>query len=342
MAAKIQLISTDFDGTLVCHASDPVFDPRCMEQIASCKRRARLGDQHRPLRRTCWRKAWRISLSAPARTSSSRANATSFARPSVAGSRTAIGTSAARRLTPSFTTALRPFSPRWSISSAERRRRASFTKPRTGRPDRDERGRDGSADRSSTARGRRSRNSITSATPSTCAFCHADYHKGAALAELSRLTNIRRRRHLRGRRSSQRSLDARRPLRRAPACPANAIAEVKEAVRRAAAGWRRKGTGAGVHEALRHFPWPNTRLTSGGKRAAPSPSRHRRRYTAARPGGSILDQKMSSPVWDDVVGAKNFIPSLRTESLEQFKSSEKFTTRRAPRRSIPSLSMTFL
>ena len=33
MPGKIQLISTDFDGTLVCHASDPVFDRDCMRLI---------------------------------------------------------------------------------------------------------------------------------------------------------------------------------------------------------------------------------------------------------------------------------------------------------------------
>ena len=33
MPSKIQLISTDFDGTLVSHASDPVFDRDCMELI---------------------------------------------------------------------------------------------------------------------------------------------------------------------------------------------------------------------------------------------------------------------------------------------------------------------
>src|SRR4030095_6607330 len=33
MRAKIRLLSTDFDGTLVSHASDPVFDHPCMELI---------------------------------------------------------------------------------------------------------------------------------------------------------------------------------------------------------------------------------------------------------------------------------------------------------------------
>ena len=61
------------------------------------------------------------------------------------------------------------------------------------------------------------------------------------------------RRHLRGGRSSQRPLDARRPDAALPACPANAIAEVKETVRRAGGWVAEKEFGAGVHEALQHF-----------------------------------------------------------------------------------------
>src|ERR1700750_70349 len=33
MTASIRLLSTDFDGTLVAHGSDPVLDRGCMEQI---------------------------------------------------------------------------------------------------------------------------------------------------------------------------------------------------------------------------------------------------------------------------------------------------------------------
>ncbi|MEO8439992.1 MAG: hypothetical protein ABI540_07190, partial [Spartobacteria bacterium] len=38
MPSPIKLISTDFDGTLVSHASDPVFDRACMELIAELQR----------------------------------------------------------------------------------------------------------------------------------------------------------------------------------------------------------------------------------------------------------------------------------------------------------------
>ncbi len=38
MANQIRLLSTDFDGTLVAHASDPVLDHGCMEMIRSLQR----------------------------------------------------------------------------------------------------------------------------------------------------------------------------------------------------------------------------------------------------------------------------------------------------------------
>src|SRR3954463_11656822 len=84
-------------------------------------------------------------------------------------------------------------------------------------------------------------------------FCHADYHKGAALAELSRLLEIPRE-HIfaAGDHHNDISmLDGR--FAKYPACPANAIPEVKEAVRSARGHVASKNHGAGVHEALIHF-----------------------------------------------------------------------------------------
>ena len=84
-------------------------------------------------------------------------------------------------------------------------------------------------------------------------FCHADYHKGAALAELARLTNIGRENIFAcgDHHNDLSMLDGRYAA--LPACPANAIPEVKEAVRRASGWVAEKEAGAGVHEALRHF-----------------------------------------------------------------------------------------
>ena len=84
-------------------------------------------------------------------------------------------------------------------------------------------------------------------------FCHTDYHKGTALEELSRLTKIPHAAIFAAgdHHNDLPMLDGR--YAGLPACPANAIAEVKEAVR-CAGGWvAEKEFGAGVHEALQHF-----------------------------------------------------------------------------------------
>ncbi len=84
-------------------------------------------------------------------------------------------------------------------------------------------------------------------------FCHADYHKGSALGELSRLIGLRRHQvfaagdHF----NDLPMLDG--AYAGKVACPANAIAQVRAAVRRnggcvAAAKW-----GSGIAEAMRHF-----------------------------------------------------------------------------------------
>jgi HAD superfamily hydrolase (TIGR01484 family) len=81
-------------------------------------------------------------------------------------------------------------------------------------------------------------------------FCHADYHKGAALAELSRVLEIPASEiFAAGDHYNDISmLDGR--FAQFPACPANAIPEVKDAVRAARGYVAAKNHGAGVHEAL--------------------------------------------------------------------------------------------
>jgi hydroxymethylpyrimidine pyrophosphatase-like HAD family hydrolase len=84
-------------------------------------------------------------------------------------------------------------------------------------------------------------------------FCHSDYHKGAALAELSRLLEIPRENIFAAgdHHNDISMLDGR--YAQYPACPANAIPEVKDAVQSAGGYAASKGYGAGVHEALLHF-----------------------------------------------------------------------------------------
>jgi HAD superfamily hydrolase (TIGR01484 family) len=84
-------------------------------------------------------------------------------------------------------------------------------------------------------------------------FCHADYHKGAALAELARLLGVRRENIFAAgdHHNDVSMLDGR--FAAMPSCPANAIPEVQHAVRNAGGYIAQKDHGAGVHEALLHF-----------------------------------------------------------------------------------------
>jgi HAD superfamily hydrolase (TIGR01484 family) len=84
-------------------------------------------------------------------------------------------------------------------------------------------------------------------------FCHADYHKGAALAELARLVEIPRQNIFAAgdHHNDVSMLDGK--VAAMPSCPANAIQEVQAAVRNAGGYVAQKDHGAGVHEALLHF-----------------------------------------------------------------------------------------
>ncbi len=89
-------------------------------------------------------------------------------------------------------------------------------------------------------------------------FCHADYHKGAALAELARLIEVPRDNIFAAgdHHNDISMLDGK--FAAMPSCPANAIEEVKAAVRAAGGYVAEKEHGAGVREALLHF-------TNGGR-----------------------------------------------------------------------------
>jgi len=84
-------------------------------------------------------------------------------------------------------------------------------------------------------------------------FCHTDYHKGAALAELARLLEISREEIFAAgdHHNDISMLDGK--VAAMPACPANAIPEVQETVRNAGGYVAQKDHGAGVHEALTYF-----------------------------------------------------------------------------------------
>jgi hypothetical protein len=84
-------------------------------------------------------------------------------------------------------------------------------------------------------------------------FCHADYHKGAALAELARLIEVPRDSIFAAgdHHNDISMLDGK--VAAMPSCPANAIAEVQSAVRSAGGYVAQQEHGAGVYEALLYF-----------------------------------------------------------------------------------------
>jgi hydroxymethylpyrimidine pyrophosphatase-like HAD family hydrolase len=84
-------------------------------------------------------------------------------------------------------------------------------------------------------------------------FCHTDYHKGAALAELARLIDIARENIFAAgdHHNDISMLDGK--VAAMPSAPDNAIPEVKEAVRSAGGYVAQAEHGAGVYEALLHF-----------------------------------------------------------------------------------------
>jgi hypothetical protein len=84
-------------------------------------------------------------------------------------------------------------------------------------------------------------------------FCHLDYHKGAALAELARLIDIPRQNIFAAGDHHNDISMLNGEVAGMPACPANAIDEVKTAVRGAGGYVARRQHGAGVREALEHF-----------------------------------------------------------------------------------------
>ena len=254
MSSKIQLISTDFDGTLVSHADDPVFDRDCMALIRELQRDGAiwaintgrsvdlleegLEDFAFPLQpdfiltseRDVFRpseRGWEPYGDWNARCAQAHAELYATASSVLAEVVDFVSRQTKARVI------YEANEPAGLIATSEEEMdrltefidRAKANEPKF----------------------HYQRNTVY------LRFCHADYHKGAALKELSRLTNISHAAIFAAgdHHNDLSMLDGRYAA--FPACPANAIAEVKEAVRQAGGCVAEKEFGAGVHEALRHF-----------------------------------------------------------------------------------------
>jgi hydroxymethylpyrimidine pyrophosphatase-like HAD family hydrolase len=254
MVGKIQLVSTDFDGTLVCHASDPVFDRDCMRLIGDLQKEGTIWaintgrsvalleegledfafpfppdfiltnerDVFRPTAR-----GWEPYGDWNARCAQAHLELYDSAAAILAEVVDYVDQQTKARVIYDAET------PSGLIASSEE--------------EMDQLTRFIDRAREKTPKFHYQRNTVF------LRFCHADYHKGSALAELARLTKTPTSAIFAAgdHHNDLSMLDGRYAA--MPACPANAIAEVKEAVR-SADGWvAEKEAGAGVHEALQHF-----------------------------------------------------------------------------------------
>jgi HAD superfamily hydrolase (TIGR01484 family) len=254
MPGTIQLLSTDFDGTLVSHASDPVFDLQCMELIAELQRGGA---------------AWAINtgrsvglleegledFAFPVQPDFILTSERDVFRPCPRGWEPFgdWNERCARAHAELYGAASSVFGEVVDFVSRKTSARVIYEE---GEPAGLIATSDEEMDRVTEfidrARAKQPKFNYQRNTV-YLRFCHADYHKGAALAELARLTNTPREAIFAAgdHHNDLSMLDGRYAA--LPACPANAIDAVKEAVRGAGGCVAEKEFGAGVHEALRHF-----------------------------------------------------------------------------------------
>lgn len=256
MKRDIKLLSTDFDGTLVCHIGEPILDRQCMEFIADLQREGvvwaintgrsvdllesgltNFGVPIRPdfiltserdiFRPGCNGQKWEAFGDWNAQCARDHAELFDSSQSILAELVDFISQKTKAQLIyhPEGLEGLR------AENEAEMNRIVEFIE---------------------SVRGHQSkfhyqRNTVY------LRFCHADYHKGAALGELARLIDIQRENIFAAgdHHNDISMLDG--TVAGLPACPSNAIPEVKSAVQRAGGYVAEKDHGAGVYEALKYF-----------------------------------------------------------------------------------------
>ena len=256
MSANIRLLSTDFDGTLVAHDSDPVLDPGCLETIRALQEEGAIWAINTG-RSVQLLESGLTDFDFPVHPDFILTSERDIFRPAGNGTRwEAYGdwnSRVARDHAELFASVSSVFAE--VIDFVNRETRARVLYERNGpegliAQDEEEMERIISfidEVRAPHPKFHYQRNTVY------LRFCHADYHKGAALAELSRLIEIpREQTFAAGDHFNDISmLDGR--YAQYPACPSNAIPEVKAAVRDAGGYVAENACGAGVHEALLYF-----------------------------------------------------------------------------------------
>lgn len=257
MSSKIRLISTDFDGTLVAHDSDPVLDPLCLQLIADLQKEGAawaintgrsvellesgLLDFEFPVQPdyilTSERDVYR-----PSQNGTARWEAFGDWNERCARDHAELFTAEDSVLTEVVDFVTQNTQSRLiyhadgvegliAADEAEMERITKFI----------------DAAREKQPKFHYQRNTIY------LRFCHSDYHKGAALAELARLIDVPHANiFAAGDHYNDLSmLDGH--FAGMPACPANAIRLVKDTVENAGGYVAKRAYGAGVHEAMVYF-----------------------------------------------------------------------------------------
>ncbi len=256
MLRNIRLISTDFDGTLVAHASDPVLDPACMAVIAELQKDGAIWAINTG-RSVGLLETGLADLSFPIRPDYILTSERDVFRPSRNG-----GTwepygdwneRCARDHAELFQSAKSVLTE--IVDFVNQKTKARLIYDATGIEGliaEDENEMDRIVQFIDQARAAQpnfhyQRNTVY------LRFSHCSYHKGAALAELSRLLGISARDAFAAgdHHNDISMLDGR--FAAMPACPSNAIDAVQNVVRAAGGYVASKPCGQGVHEALVHF-----------------------------------------------------------------------------------------
>ncbi|MBA3881203.1 MAG: HAD family phosphatase [Chthoniobacterales bacterium] len=256
MRNKIRLLSTDFDGTLVAHAGDPVLDSQCMQLIRDLQSDGAIWAINTG-RSVDLLESGLTDFDFPCRPDFILTSERDVFRPCENGRRwEAYGdwnSRVAKDHAELFTSAASVLDD--VLDFVNQNTRARIVQDQHG-PEgliaQDEVEMDRitkfiDAARETQPKFHYQRNTVY------LRFCHADYHKGAALAELARLTGVPRgATFAAGDHFNDLSmLDGR--YADFPACPGNAIPDVKQAVRNAGGYVAQSHCGAGVHEALLYF-----------------------------------------------------------------------------------------
>ena len=256
MPSEIRLLSTDFDGTIVCRTGQPFLDVPCMELIQDLQKQGAMWAINTG-RSVDLLESGLLDFSFPFRPDFILTSERDVFRPGSNGSRwEAFGDwndRCAREHAMLFTSATSVLkqvidfvnertnariiyeadSPAGLIASSEdeMQRISEFI----------------DAARKQEPKFHYQRNTIY------LRFCHIDYHKGAVLGELARLLEVPRENIFAAgdNHNDLSMLDGR--FAALSACPANAVSEVKDAVRQAGGYVADKECGAGVHEALLQF-----------------------------------------------------------------------------------------